>query len=85
MVKYRASFGARFCMIDREPVLLGSSNPVMRKEHAAEAVVFSSKIQESGKQFPEGSRLNQNVQQQSGSLGKTGKVPVTYAKGWTPS
>jgi hypothetical protein len=32
-----------------------------------------------------GSCSNKNVQQQSGSLGKTGKVPVTYAKGWTPS
>jgi hypothetical protein len=72
-------------MIDRKPVLPGSSNPMMRQGHAAEAVVSSGKIQKDGKWFPEGSRSNTNVQQQSGSLGKTGKVPVTYAKGWTPS
>ena len=29
-----------------------------------------------GNGFPKGSRLNTNVQQQSGSLGETGKVPV---------
>jgi hypothetical protein len=57
----------------------------MRKEHAAEAGVASSKIRNSGKRFPEGSRSNQNVQQQSGSLGETGKLPVIEAKGWTPS
>jgi hypothetical protein len=72
-------------MIGRKPVLPGSSNPMMRQGHAAEAVVSSGKIQKDGKWFPEGSRSNTNVQQQSGSLGKTGKVPVTYAKGWTPS
>jgi len=72
-------------MIDRKPVLPGSSNPMMRQGHAAEAVVSSGKIQKDGKWFPEGSCPNTNVQQQSGSLGKTGKVPVTYAKGWTPS
>ena len=38
-----------------------------------------------GNSFPVGSCPNKRVQQQSGSLGKTGKVPVTYAKGWTPS
>jgi hypothetical protein len=53
--------------------------------HAAEAVVPSGKIQKDGKWFPAGSRSNTNVQQQSGSLGETGKVPVTEAKGWTPS
>ncbi|MGA2055248.1 MAG: hypothetical protein ABSG88_08040 [Bradyrhizobium sp.] len=30
-----------------------------------------------GNGFPKGSNLDKNVQQQSGSLDKTGKVPVT--------
>jgi len=29
-----------------------------------------------GNDFPKGPGLNENVQQQSGSLGETGKVPV---------
>ncbi|WP_072818580.1 hypothetical protein [Bradyrhizobium erythrophlei] len=72
-------------MIDSSAGLFGLSEPMMRQGHAAEAVVSSGKIQKDGKWFPAGSRSNTNVQQQSGSLGKTGKVPVTYAKGWTPS
>jgi hypothetical protein len=33
-----------------------------------------------GNGFPRGSRLNKNVQQQSGSLGETGKVPVILTR-----
>ena len=42
-------------------------------------------IRKAGNGFPKGSDPQKNVQQQSGSLGETGKVPVTYTKGWTPS
>jgi len=34
-------------------------------------------LKKTGNGFPKGSCLNKNVQQQSGWLGETGKVPVT--------
>jgi hypothetical protein len=64
---------------------VGLVEPGDAQGHVAEAVVSWSKIQTNGKWFPDGSRSNTNVQQQSGSLGQTGKVPVIEAKGWTPS
>jgi hypothetical protein len=81
----RASLGARFCMIDSCAGLFGSSEPMMREGHKAEAVMSYGPIRKAGNGFPKGSDPQKNVQQQSGSLGKTGKVPVTYTKGWTPS
>jgi len=58
--------------------LFGSSNPAMREGHKAEAVM-SLRVdpKKAGNGFPKGSNLDKNVQQQSGSLDKTGKVPVT--------
>jgi hypothetical protein len=51
--------------------------PVMREGHEAEAVMSLRRDpKKAGNGFPKGSRLNTNVQQQSGSLGETGKVPV---------
>jgi hypothetical protein len=35
---------------------------------------------QAGNGFPKGSSLNKNVQRQSGSLGETGKVPVTLCE-----
>ena len=59
---------------------------MMRKGHKAEAVMpLRVDPGKTGNGFPNGSNFDKNVQQQSGSLGKTGKLPVTYAKGWTPS
>jgi hypothetical protein len=72
-------------MIDSSARFVGLVESGDAQGHAAEAVVPPGKIQQDGKWFPTGSRSNTNVQQQSGSLGETGKVPVTEAKGWTPS
>ena len=72
-------------MIDSSAGLFGLSEPVMRKGTRQKLSCRRARSRKDGKWFLEGSRSNTNVQQQSGSLGKTGKVPVTYAKGWTPS
>ena len=46
----------------------------------------NARSEKAGNSFPKGSGLKtKNVQQQFGWLGETGKMPVTYAKGWTPS
>jgi len=49
--------------------------------HEAEAVM-SLRVdpKKAGNGFPKGSHLNKSVQQQSGSLGKTGKVPVILTR-----
>jgi hypothetical protein len=68
-------------MIDSCAGFVRLIKPVMREGHMAEAVMSSGAIpRKAGKRFPKGSGLNKNVQQQSGWLGETGKVPVILTR-----